>query len=285
MAKQPADNPDHDDMSFFAHLAELRDRLVRSAIVVAVIFTVLFYYANDIYNYIARPMLEQLAGNKMIITKPASAFFTPIKVAFMTSLFVAIPYLLYQLWAFIAPGLYRHEKRLAVPLLASSTILFYCGMAFAYYVVFPLVFKFFAGTTPEGASLQPDIVEYLDLVLSMFFAFGIAFEVPVAIVLLVVAGIVTPDQLSGMRRYVIVGAFIVAMILTPPDVVSQVLLAIPMWILYEIGIIVSRMIYKRRETVAESQSEMTDEDMDQEFNKAIAEEAELLRKIEDREKP
>lgn len=286
MANTPADktSADEEDMSFFSHLGELRDRLVRSMLVVIVIFCVLYYFANDIYSVIARPMLEQLAGQKMLATRPASTFFIPMKLALMLSLFVSIPYLLYQFWAFVAPGLYHREKRLAVPLLVSSTVLFYTGMAFAYFLVFPIVFKFFAHAAPAGVEVRPDITEYLDLVLSLFMAFGAVFEVPVATVLFVAIGVVTPDQLSGMRRYMIVIAFIVGMLLAPPDVMSQFLLAIPMWLLYEVGIIMSRFVYKRRQTNTTTEASSEDIDADKEFNNAIADEAKLVKKLDQRDK-
>lgn len=273
---------DEEGLPFFSHLAELRDRLVRSAIVVAIIFAVLFYFANDIYTFVARPMLEQLTGQSMLATKPASTFFIPFKLTFMLSIFLAIPFLLYQIWAFVAPGLYKHEKRLAVPLLVSSTLLFYIGMAFAYYIVFPLIFKFFAGTAPEGVKLWPDIADYLDFVLGLFFAFGAIFEVPVATVLFVIIGVVTPDDLAKMRRYMIVIAFIVGMLLTPPDPMSQILLAVPMWLLFEVGLFISRFVAKGR--AADEERELSPAEMDQEFNNAIADEAVLLKKIEEREK-
>jgi len=285
MANTPADNSPagEEDMSFFSHLGELRDRLVRSVLVVVVIFCALFYFANDIYSAVARPMLEQLAGQKMLATRPASTFFIPMKLALMTALFVTIPYLLYQFWAFVAPGLYHREKRLAVPLLVSSTLLFYTGMAFAYFVVFPLIFKFFAHAAPAGVEVRPDITEYLDLVLSLFLAFGAVFEVPVATVLFVAIGVVTPDQLTAMRRYMIVIAFIVGMLLTPPDVVSQFLLALPMWLLYEIGIIMSRFVYKQRQANTTADASSEDIDPDKEFANAIADEAKLVEKLVQRD--
>ncbi len=286
MAAKPNKTDDQSDgeegLPFFSHLAELRDRLVRSAIVVAILFAGLFYFANDIYTFVARPMLEQLTGHNMLATRPASTFFIPFKLTFFIAIFLAIPFLLYQIWSFVAPGLYKHEKRLAVPLLVSSTLLFYIGMAFAYYIVFPLIFKFFAGTAPAGVDVRPDITEYLDLVLSLFFAFGAAFEVPVATVLFVVIGVVTPDDLAKMRRYFIVIAFIIGMLLTPPDVMSQLLLAIPMWLLFEVGLFISRFVVKGR--AAEEEQELVSPDMDQEFENAIADEAVLLKKIEGREK-
>lgn len=289
MTNQPADKQHPgEDMPFLSHLAELRDRLIRSVMILGLVFLVLFYFSNDIYTIIAKPMLEQLAGQKMIATRPASTFFIPMKLTLMVSIYLSIPYLLYQFWAFVSPGLYQREKRLALPLLFSSTVLFYLGMAFAYFVVFPLIFKFFATTAPAGVDVRPDITEYLDLVLGLFLAFGAVFEVPVATVLLVAIGIVTPEQLLKMRRYMIVVAFIVGMLLTPPDVVSQTLLAIPMWLLYEIGVFISKFVYKQRQEAAEEQASAASSsttDIDKEFDSAVAEEAALMKKMDQGEKP
>ncbi len=230
-------------MGFISHLIELRDRLLRSVIAVAIGFAVMFPFANDIYTFLSEPLTRHLPeGSSMIAIDVASPFLTPFKLVLMLSVVLAIPYLLHQLWSFIAPGLYKHEKRLAMPLLASSVILFYVGMAFAYFVVFPLVFGFFTSVTPDGVAVMTDINRYLDFVLMMFLAFGIAFEVPVATILMVSVGITTPAKLGKMRPYIIVGAFVIGMFLTPPDVVSQVLLAIPMWILFEAGLWASRYI-------------------------------------------
>jgi sec-independent protein translocase protein TatC len=195
---------------------------------------VLFPFANDIYTFVAEPIRAQLPeGSQMIATQVASPFLTPFKLALVAAVFVAMPYLLYQVWGFVAPGLYTHEKRLAVPLLASSIVLFYLGMTFAYFVVFPLVFGFFTSVTPDGVAQMPDIAFYLEFVLKLFFAFGIAFEIPIATILLVAIGATTPEALAQKRPYVIVGVFVAGMLLTPPDVVSQTLLAIPMWLLFE----------------------------------------------------
>jgi sec-independent protein translocase protein TatC len=208
---------------------------------------VLFPFGNDIYTFIAEPLMKVLPeGASMIATRVASPFLTPFKLSLVAAVFLAMPYLLYQLWSFIAPGLYHHEKRLALPMLASSIFLFYLGAAFAYVVVFPLVFAFLTGTAPEGVLVMTDITEYLDFVLTLFFAFGISFQVPVATVLLVLAGMATPEQLSGKRPYVIVGAFVVGMLLTPPDVISQTLLAVPIWVLYEIGVFLARLVARDR---------------------------------------
>lgn len=234
-------------MSLMSHLIELRDRLLRIVLAVLFIFLCLFYWANDIYTYLATPLTRHLPeGSQMIAIDVASPFLTPFKLVLMLSIFLGMPYILYQVWAFVAPGLYKHEKRLAGPLLASSIILFYCGVLFAFYVVFPLVFGFFTSIGPEMVSISTDIGRYLDFVISLFFGFGIAFEVPIATIILVAMGITTPKKLGEKRPYVIVGAFIIGMLLTPPDVISQVLLAIPMWLLFETGVLASSYLFAER---------------------------------------
>lgn len=236
------------ELPFVSHLIELRDRLIRMLIAVAVAVGLLFPFANTIYRFVADPLLSALpAGNTMIATQVASPFLAPFKLALVAAVFVAMPYLLYQLWAFVAPGLYRHEKRLALPLLVSAIVLFYVGMAFAYFLVFPLIFAFFAATTPDGVAMMTDISSYLDFVLTLFFAFGVAFEVPVATVLLVAIGATTPEALAEKRPYIIVGAFVVGMFLTPPDVFSQTLLAVPMWLLFETGVLFARILVRERQ--------------------------------------
>jgi len=263
------------EQPFMTHLLELRDRLMRIVLVILIIFAALFSFANEIYQLLAAPLLSQLPeGQTMIATGVISPFLTPFKLALVVSMFLAMPYILHQAWSFIAPGLYRHEKRLASPLLISSILLFYAGMAFAYYVVFTLVFGFLATTTPEGVTHAPDISMYLDFSLKLFFAFGVAFEVPIATILLVLTGMATPESLTAKRPYIIVGAFVVGMLLTPPDIISQTLLAIPMWLLFEIGIIFSRILKKRREDDVKAH-EMSEEEMDDEFENAIAEEEKL----------
>ncbi len=235
------------EQPFMSHLLELRDRLMRSLLAVLVLLLLLFPFGNDIYTFVAEPLMKVLPeGASMIATRVASPFLTPFKLSLVAAIFLAMPYLLYQLWSFIAPGLYQHEKRLALPMLASSIFLFYLGAAFAYVVVFPLVFAFLTGTAPEGVLVMTDITEYLDFVLTLFFAFGVAFQIPVATVLLVLAGMATPEQLSSKRPYVVVGVFIVGMLLTPPDVISQTLLALPMWLLFEIGVFLSRLVVRER---------------------------------------
>jgi sec-independent protein translocase protein TatC len=242
-------NPQSTDSEqpFFSHLLELRDRLLRVVLAVLVLFLCLAPFANDLYTAVARPMVDALPeGATMIATQIASPFLTPFKLSLVAAIFLAMPYILFQAWGFVAPGLYQHERRLALPLLGSSIVLFYLGMAFAYFVVFPLVFAFLTGVTPEGVQNAPDISYYLDFLLTLFFAFGIAFEVPIATILMVWAGLTTPEQLSGKRPYVIVGAFVIGMFLTPPDIISQTLLALPMWILFELGVFFSRMFVRAR---------------------------------------
>ncbi|MBN2887687.1 MAG: twin-arginine translocase subunit TatC [Chromatiaceae bacterium] len=241
----PSTHPDEPgaEQPFVSHLIELRDRLLRMLVAVAVVVLALFPFANKLYLFVATPLMARLPeGNTMIATQVAAPFLTPFKLALVAAVFLAMPYLLYQLWAFVAPGLYRHEKRLAVPLLISSILLFYLGMLFAYFVVFPLIFSFLIGTTPEGVAMMTDISAYLDFVLTLFFAFGLAFEIPIATILLISLGLTTPDALASKRPYVIVGTFVVGMLLTPPDVISQTLLAIPMWLLFELGILFSRLL-------------------------------------------
>lgn len=264
-----------------SHLVELRDRLLRGVLVVLLIFLGLFSFANDLYSFVAGPLLAHMPeGSSMIATEVASPFLTPFKLTLVASIFIGMPFLLYQAWAFIAPGLYQHEKRLAFPMMVSSIFLFYLGMAFAYYVVFPLVFGFLTGTAPEGVTVMTDITKYLDFVLKMFFAFGLAFEVPIATILLVWTGMTTPDSLAEKRPYIIVFAFVIGMLLTPPDVISQTLLAIPMWLLFEVGVWFSRIMLRRKEE-AEQEREMSDEEMEDELDRAIAEEEKLVGKKAD----
>ncbi|WP_174866918.1 Sec-independent protein translocase subunit TatC [Pectobacterium polaris] len=248
---------DEETQPLISHLIELRKRLLNSIICVLAVFIALVYFANDIYQLVSAPLIEQLpAGASMIATDVASPFFAPIKLTMIVSVFVAAPLVLYQVWAFVAPALYKHERRLMMPLLVSSSLLFYMGMAFAYFVVFPLAFGFFAKTAPVGVLIATDINNYLDFVMALFMAFGISFEVPVAIVLLCWSGVVTPEELKRKRPYILVGAFVVGMLLTPPDVFSQTLLAIPMYLLFEIGVFFSRFYVgkgRRAETEEPSQ--------------------------------
>jgi sec-independent protein translocase protein TatC len=226
-----------------AHLTELRDRLLRCVLAVLLAFAGLFAFANDIYSYVSEPLRSLLPeGSTMIATEVASPFLTPFKLTMVAAVFLAIPYILYQLWSFVAPGMYRNEKRLAIPLLASSVLLFYAGAAFAYYVVFPLIFGFFTSVGPTDVTIMTDINRYLDFVLKLFFAFGLAFEIPIAAIILIKAGVTTADDLAGKRPYIIVGCFVLGMLLTPPDLISQALLAIPMWLLFEVGVWFGRML-------------------------------------------
>jgi len=235
------------EQPFMAHLIELRDRVLRIVVVVIAIFLVLFFFANDLYHLVSEPLLAQLPeGSTMIATGVAAPFLTPFKLSLVASIFIAIPYIFYQFWSFVAPGLYQHEKRLALPLIASSVFLFYSGILFAFYIVFPLMFAFFSATTPDGVAMMTDISQYLDFILKMFFAFGIAFEVPVFTIVLTLSGVTNADKLAKKRPYVIVGSFVIGMLLTPPDIISQTLLAIPVWLLFELGIIFSRIIGNRR---------------------------------------
>ena len=236
------------EQPFLAHLVELRDRLLRAVLAVLVLFLGLFPFANTLYEYVAGPLMAHLPeGSNMIAIDVATPFLTPFKLALVAAIFLAMPYLLYQAWAFVAPALYRHEKRLVFPLMVTSSILFYMGIAFAYYVVFPLVFAFLTSTAPVGVEMMTDINRYLDFVLTIFFAFGLAFEVPIATILLVWTGATTPESLRAKRPYIIVGAFVVGMLLTPPDIISQTLLALPMWVLFELGVIFSRIYAKPAE--------------------------------------
>jgi len=229
------------------HLIELRNRLLHAVAAVLIIFLGLYYFANDIYLIVSEPLRKFLPeGTSMIATDVASPFLTPFKLTFVASIFIAMPYILFQLWRFVAPALYQNEKKLAMPLLFSSVILFYAGIAFAYFVVFPLVFAFFASAGPEGVTYMTDISRYLDFVLKLFFAFGIAFEIPIATVILVATGVTSTQSLAEKRPYIIVGCFVVGMLLTPPDVISQTLLAVPMWALFELGVMFSKLIEKDR---------------------------------------
>jgi len=238
--------------SFLSHLIELRTRLVRSIIAIVVVLLCLFPFAKQIYAILAEPLLRVLPqGSTMIATDVTGTFLVPLKVTLMTAFLIALPYVLYQAWAFVAPGLYQHEKRLAVPVLVSSVVFFVIGMCFAYFVVFPVAFGFFAGYTPAGVQMMTDIDKYLSFVLTMFIAFGLTFETPVVVVVLVRMGVVSLEKLRSLRPYVIVGSFIVGAIFTPPDVISQCLLAVPLWLLYELGLQLARFVsvQRRRDAV------------------------------------
>lgn len=229
--------------SFISHLIELRNRLLRAIVGWLVVFVALFPFADKLYSLVAAPLLSKLPqGAQMIATAVTTPFFVPMKVTMLTAFLVALPWMIYQCWAFIAPGLYAHEKRLIRPLLAAAMVLFFVGMAFAYFVVFPVVFGFLVGSAPQGVAVMTDIAEYLNFVIGLFVAFGFAFEVPVAVVLMALMGWVTLDQLKESRSYVIVGAFVLGAIFTPPDIVSQCMLAVPLWLLYELGLLVVRWL-------------------------------------------
>ncbi|AXR05245.1 twin-arginine translocase subunit TatC [Salinimonas sediminis] len=248
-----------DASSLISHLVELRNRILRALLSVLVVFLCLVYFAEDLYHYLAKPLLDVLPENSsMIATDVASPFFAPFKLTLVLSFFLAIPYVLYQVWAFVAPGLYKNEKKLVVPLLVSSTLLFYAGMAFAYFVVFPLAFAFFTSVAPSGVTVSTDITSYLDFVLKLFFAFGVSFEIPIAIILLCWTGVTDAQTLRSKRPFVIVGAFVVGMLLTPPDVISQTLLALPMWVLFEIGVIVGGIYARKKDPEDEPENEMSD---------------------------
>ena len=221
------------------HLIELRRSLLRSVIAIVVFFVVLFPFADEIYNFIAAPIVQAIPGSNLIAIGVISPFLTPLKKSLILAIYIAMPYLLYQLWMFIAPALYRHEKRLVLPLVVSSTLLFYAGLVFSFYIVFPVIFGFLAGVGPDSVNFAPDIQYYLDFILKVSFAFGVAFEVPVVTILLIIFGVTTPQKLKKNRSYIIVGSFVIGMILTPPDVISQFLIAIPIWLLFEAGLIFS----------------------------------------------
>lgn len=230
-----------------SHLVELRDRLLKAVLAVLLIAACLFPFANDLYLFLSEPLLRHLPDtSSMIATEVASPFLTPFKLTLSTAIMLAVPFLLYQMWAFIAPGLYDHERKLVIPLLFASTLLFFLGVLFAFYVVFPLVFGFLTQAAPEGVAVMTDISSYLDFVLKLFFAFGLAFEVPIATLLLVWSGASTVESLREKRPYVIVGAFVIGMLLTPPDVISQTLLALPVWLLFELGLVSARWLPERR---------------------------------------
>lgn len=238
---------DQQELTLIDHLVELRDRLLKSLVAVVAIFLALFYFANDIYTWVALPLIAALPeGTNMIAIDPTSPFFAPFKLTFYVAILLAAPYILYQMWSFIAPGLYKNEKAVAIPLFISSVVLFYGGIAFARYILFGIVFSFFISVAPEGIEVAPDISSFLSFALTIFFAFGVAFEIPVAVFLCIWAGLTEPESLSSKRPYVVVGCFVVAMLLTPPDPFTQSLLAIPMWALFELGILAGRMVKKRQ---------------------------------------
>ena len=280
---EPSDSEEQKQESIVTHLVELRDRLIKIIFGVGIVVLCLFPFANEIYSFLAAPLLKHLPEQStMVAIDVASPFLTPFKLVLVLAVVVTIPWILYQMWAFIAPGLYKHERRLVMPLLVSSSFLFYLGMVFAYYIVFPLVFGFFTKVAPEGVSVMTDISRYLDFVTKLFIAFGAAFEVPVITFILVTTGVTTVEALSSARSYVIVAAFVVGMLLTPPDIISQVLLAIPVWLLFELGLVMTKLV-KPRLTSPESSEErfrsMTEEEMELELD-----EIELLDSKEEQDK-
>ncbi len=237
------------EQPLISHLVELRNRLLRVVVTVLLVFLAMAPFANEIYSFLAKPLMQFLpADTSMVAIDVVSPFLTPFKLVLIASIFIAIPVILYQFWAFVAPGLYAHEKRMIAPLLIASTLLFILGMTFAYFVVFPLVFGFLTSAAPAGVSVMTDIAKYLDFVLTMFFAFGMAFEVPIVTIVLVWVGVFTPQQLAEKRPYIIVAAFIIGMFLTPPDAISQTLLAVPIWLLFETGLLFSRLFVRKSKT-------------------------------------
>tara|TARA_B100000676_G_scaffold310497_1_gene377254 strand:+ start:1286 stop:2089 length:804 start_codon:yes stop_codon:yes gene_type:complete len=243
---EPVDASNDEGQPLVEHLVELRSRILHALLAVFIVFIPLFYFADELYLFVSEPMRAHLTEDAtMIATEVASPFFTPVKLALVLALFISMPYVMHQVWSFVAPGLYKNEKRIALPLLVSSIILFYAGMAFAFYVVFPLAFAFLTAAAPADVTVMTDINRYLDFVLKLFFAFGLAFEIPIAILVLLWSGATDIASLKSKRPYVIVGCFIFGMLLTPPDIISQVLLAIPMWVLFELGLILGRFVTDR----------------------------------------
>ena len=254
MSQSPREPEALAEGTLISHLLELRNRLLRALIAVFIIFVPLVFFSNDLFTFVARPLIEKLPeGTSLIATSVVAPFMTPLKLALIAAIFVAMPYVLYEVWGFVAPGLYRREKRFALPLFASSVVLFYTGVAFAYFIVFPLMFAFLTTTTPEGVRMMTDISSYLDFTLLLFFAFGIAFEVPVAVVLLASTGLVKVETLKKNRGYVLLGIFVVAAFLTPPDAISQSFMAVPMYVLYELGILFAQYLARGRDAEAATQ--------------------------------
>ncbi|HIF47303.1 twin-arginine translocase subunit TatC [Candidatus Thioglobus sp.] len=249
------------EMTFVQHLVELRDILLRSVIAILVIFISLFPFANEVYSFIAAPIINVLPqGSNLIAIGVISPFLTPLKMALIMAVYLAMPYLLYQVWKFIAPALYKHERQMIVPLVVSSTILFYAGLLFSFYIVFPVIFGFLSSIGPSIVDFTPDIQYYLDFVLKVSFAFGIAFEVPIATILLIMFGVTTIEKLKKNRPYIVIGAFVVGMLLTPPDIISQTLIAIPMWLLFEAGLIFAPLFTRKEKEDTETSGDDTDPD-------------------------
>jgi sec-independent protein translocase protein TatC len=263
--------------SFISHLLELRDRLLRVAIAWIVVFVCLFPWANDLYTVLAHPLLSRLPqGGQMIATEVVTPFFVPVKVAMMFAFLLALPYILYQAWAFVAPGLYSYEKKFILPLVVASVVLFACGMSFAYFLVFPVVFGFIIRIAPQGVAVMTDIGKYLDFVITMFMAFGVTFEVPIVVVALAMMGIVEVDKFKQGRPYVIVGAFVIGAIFTPPDVISQIMLALPLWLLYEMGVLVAGWLVRNKATQADESDEfkpLTEDELEAELDRIEEDEA------------
>jgi len=248
---------EQEKMPIVQHLIELRGALLRSVIAIVVFFTILFPFADDIYTFIAAPILQAIPGSSLIAIGVISPFLTPLKMSLILAIYVAMPYLLYQLWSFTAPALYRHEKKLILPLLISSTILFYAGLLFSFYIVFPVIFNFLSTVGPASVDFAPDIQYYLNFILKVSFAFGVAFEVPIATILLIMFGATTAERLKKNRSYIIIGSFVVGMILTPPDIISQILIAIPIWLLFEVGLFFAPF-FKVRETAQQTKNEKSE---------------------------
>ena len=264
--------------TFISHLIELRDRLLRSLIAVVVVFLGLFHWARQIYEMLAKPLLVALPkGGQMIATEVTTPFLVPVKVTLMVAFLISLPYVLYQIWAFVAPGLYRHEKRLALPLVMASVALFFLGMSFAYFLVMPLVFHFIVSFAPAGVAVMTDIGKYLSFVLTLFLAFGTTFEVPIVVIVLVKMGVVSVQKLREIRPYVIVGCFVVGAIFTPPDMLSQTMLAVPLWLLYEVGVLVAAFMTRPRADAADEEAyrPMTSEEMDRELDRIEEENRDL----------
>ena len=254
---------EEEQQTLTGHLVELRERLIRALLIILAIFLCLFYFANDLYTLLSEPLTALLpAGTTMIATDVTSPFFAPFKLTIVLALFLSMPFILHQCWSFISPGLYKHERKLAIPLLISSILLFYTGLAFAYFVVFPLLFGFFTTVGPENVAIMTDIGSYLNFVLKLFFAFGIVFEIPIATMLIIWSGITTAKALRSKRPFIIVGCFVVGMLLTPPDMISQSLLALPMWLLFEAGILMSSVIGRKRSSEGEEDSDVESTDLD-----------------------
>ena len=249
------------NLTLIGHLVELRDRLIKSLLAILIIFLGLIYFANDIYELVAKPIRDQLPeGTTMIATDVTSTFFAPFKLTLVVAFFLAMPVVLGQVWRFIAPGLYSHERKYALPLLVLSVLLFYAGIAFAHFVIFPLIMNFFVMASPENVTVTPDIAQYLSIALKLFFAFGLAFEIPIATMILVIAGVTTVKDLSAKRPYVILFCFVFGMLLTPPDPFSQSMLAIPMWMLFEFGLLMSRLFKPRKRESDDGRDHDTDEE-------------------------